>query len=140
MNATEKFRRDVLKILLDNVEVFEHDLDLVDLSYREKYKPYVEMLKKIKQQTSKQIIMKSKQYSNIPHEFELLLRDFNSSQTPDPNDPMTIKALDKVAVNIYNDKYTLSYFNDFADTSLCGGYFADACKKYVANNLNGAKQ
>lgn len=69
----------------------------------------------------------------MKHELELLLNDYNSSCTPDPNDPMTIKALDIVAINIYKGVYTKRDFIDFTKTKLGDGYFAKACKEYVLN-------
>ena len=69
-------------------------------------------------------------------ELNLLLSDFHSSCTPDPNDPKTQEALDRVAVNIYNGLYTEQDFYAFADTSLGNGYFAETCKKYVSDLLN----
>ena len=71
----------------------------------------------------------------MEHESELLLRDFNSSCTPDPYDPMTIKALDMVAINIHKGVYTKQYFIDFTINELEDGYFAKACREYVLNLL-----
>lgn len=75
-----------------------------------------------------------------PQELRALYYDFSNCQLPNPNDPMTKKSLREVAINIYNGKYTLQDFYAFSETSLGNGYFADACKEYVANYLNGAKQ
>lgn len=77
-------------------------------------------------------------------ELRLLLTDFHSSCTPDPNDPKTQEALDCVAVNIYNGLYSEQDFYDFAEFSLGNGYFAEACKKYVSdllksNSVNGKR-
>lgn len=68
-------------------------------------------------------------------ELRLLLTDYHSSCTPSPNDPKTQKALDRVAVNIYNGLYTEQDFYDFAKSSLGNGYFAAACMQYVSDSL-----
>lgn len=65
-------------------------------------------------------------------ELRLLLYDFHSSCTPDPYDPKTEKALNRVAVNIYNGLYTEQEFYAFTEFSLANGYFAEACKEYVS--------
>lgn len=71
----------------------------------------------------------------IPHEWELLKRDFDSCQLPNPYDPKTEKTLRDVAINIYNGKYSLQDFYNFTETSLYNGSFADACKEFVTNLL-----
>ena len=71
----------------------------------------------------------------MEHELELLVRDFNSSCTPDPYDPMTVKALNDVAVSIYNGVYTLEDFNNFTKTELKESDFAKVCREYVKNLL-----
>ena len=72
-------------------------------------------------------------------EFELLLRDYDSSSKPSPNDSKTRRVLDKVAVNIYNGLYSLQDFYDFIDSNMGNGYFANKCKEHVTNLLKQAE-
>ena len=64
-------------------------------------------------------------------EFELLLRDYNSSCVPSPNDPKTIETLDTIAVSIYNGIYEEEDFLSFVNNNLGNGSFAAMCKKHV---------
>lgn len=68
-----------------------------------------------------------------------LIRDFKSCSTPLPDDPMTIKVLDIIAIHIYNGLCTEQEFYTFLEENMGNGYFALSCKEYVSKLLNNKK-
>ena len=69
-------------------------------------------------------------------EFESLKRDYDSSSTPNPYDPITIRTLCSIVNNIHKKNYGIATFEDFVDKELGKGYFAKECKSFVSHVIS----